>query len=212
MTPQTVNAYYNPALNEIVFPAGILQPPFFDADAPATWNYGAVGAVIGHEITHGFDDQGAQYDGRGNLQNWWTDADYTLFLARTSCITRQFAGFSVVGGGHVNGLLVTGEATADLGGVELSLRALAASAEGQAESSRSFDGIPANQLFFLGFANFWASNIRPEAEQIRAVVDPHPPARYRVNGTLANVPELQAAFGIPDASPMVANPRCALWE
>jgi putative endopeptidase len=212
MTPQTVNAYYNPALNEIVFPAGILQPPFFDEDAPATWNYGGVGAVIGHEITHGFDDQGAQYDGHGNLVSWWTDADYALFLARTSCVTRQFAGYTVAGGAHVNGRLVTGEATADLGGVELALRALAASAEGKAESGQTFDGYPANQLFFLAFANIWASNIRPEAEQLRAVVDPHPPPRYRVNGTLANVPELQAAFAIPDGSPMVAEPRCQLWE
>jgi putative endopeptidase len=212
MTPQTVNAYYNPSLNEIVFPAGILQPPFFDAEAPATWNYGAVGAVIAHEITHGFDDQGAQYDGHGNLVSWWTDTDYALFLARTSCITRQFSGFTVVGGEHVNGRLVTGEATADLGGVELALRALAASAEGRAESGQSFDGFTANQLFFLGFANIWAANIRPEAEQIRAVVDPHPPARYRVNGTLANVPEFQAAFAIPDGSPMVSQPRCELWE
>lgn len=212
MTPQTVNAYYNPSLNEIVFPAGILQPPFFDAEAPATWNYGAVGAVIGHEITHGFDDEGAQYDAHGNLVSWWTDADYAMFLARTSCVTQQYGGFTVTGGAHVNGRLVTGEATADLGGVELALRALAASAAGQEEAGRTFDGFTANQLFFLGFANIWASNIRPEAEQARAVVDPHPPARYRVNGTLANVPAFQAAFAIPEGSPMVARPRCERWE
>ena len=212
MTPQTVNAYYDPTLNVIVFPAGILQPPFFDEGAPATWNYGAVGTVIGHEISHGFDDQGAQYDARGNLVNWWTEADYKLFLARTSCITRQFSEYTVVGGARVNGLLVTGEATADLGGVELALRALAVSAEGKAEAGKRFDGFTANQLFFLGFANIWATNIRPEAERSRAVLDPHPPARYRVNGTLANVPELQAAFAIPAESPMVNHPRCGLWE
>ncbi|MFS8067518.1 MAG: M13 family metallopeptidase [Byssovorax sp.] len=212
MTPQTVNAYYDPSLNVIVFPAGILQPPFFGADAPATWNYGAVGAVIGHEITHGFDDQGAQYDGRGNLVNWWTEADYTLFLAHTSCVARQFSEFTVAGGERVNGLLVTGEATADLGGVQLALRALAASAEGQAEAGRRFDGFTADQLFFLGFANVWASNIRPEAERSRAVLDPHPPPRYRVNGTLSNVPEFQAAFAIPAGSPMVREDRCGLWE
>jgi putative endopeptidase len=212
MTPQTVNAYYNPALNEIVFPAGILQPPFFDEGAPATWNHGAVGAVIGHEITHGFDDQGARYDGHGNLENWWTDADYARFLARTSCITRQYAGYTVVGGGHVNGGLVTGEATADLGGVELSLRALAASPGGRAESGQILGGFPADQLFYLAFASIWATNIRPEAEATRTVVDPHPPARYRVNGTLANIPEFQAAFAIPSESPMVAEPRCTLWE
>jgi putative endopeptidase len=212
MTPQTVNAYYDPSRNVIVFPAGILQPPFFDAGAPATWNYGAVGAVMGHEITHGFDDQGAQYDGHGNLVNWWTDADYKLFLARTSCITRQFAEYTVAGGEHVNGLLVTGEATADLGGVELALRALAAAPEGAAELGQSVDGFTSNQLFFLGFASIWAANIRPEAERMRALLDPHPPARYRVNGTLSNVPELQAAFGIPAGSPMVSQVRCELWE
>ncbi len=152
---------------------------------------------MGHEITHGFDDQGAQYDGHGNLVNWWTDADYKLFLARTSCITRQFSGYTVAGGEHVNGLLVTGEATADLGGVELALRALAASPEGVAGLGQSVDGFTSNQLFFLGFASIWAANIRPEAERMRALLDPHPPARYRVNGTLSNVPELKAAFGIP---------------
>ena len=212
MTPQTVNAYYDPSRNVIVFPAGILQPPFFDAGAPATWNYGAVGAVMGHEITHGFDDQGAQYDGRGNLVNWWTDADYKLFLARTSCITQQFAEYTVVGGGRVNGLLVTGEATADLGGVELALRALAASPEGEAELGQREGGFTSDQLFFLGFASIWAANIRPEAERMRALLDPHPPARYRVNGTLSNVPEFQAAFGIPEGSPMVNEVRCELWE
>lgn len=212
MTPQTVNAYYDPSLNVIVFPAGILQPPFFAADAPASWNYGAVGTVIGHEISHGFDDQGAQYDGRGNLVNWWTEEDYTRFLAHTSCVAKQFSEYTVAGGAHVNGLLVTGEATADLGGVELALRALAVSAEGQVESDQRFDGFTANQLFFLGFANVWASNIRPEAERSRAVLDPHPPPRYRVNGTLSNVPEFQAAFAIPAESPMVRQTRCELWE
>jgi putative endopeptidase len=212
MTPQTVNAYYDPSLNVIVFPAGILQPPFFDADAPATWNYGAVGAVIGHEITHGFDDQGAQYDGHGNLANWWTDADYKLFLARTSCIAKQYSEYTVAGGQHVNGLLVTGEATADLGGVELALRALAVSPEGKAEAGQSVGGFTADQLFFLGFANVWAANIRPEAERMRVLLDPHPPARHRVNGTLSNVPEFQKAFQIPPGSPMVNDPRCELWE
>jgi putative endopeptidase len=212
MTPQTVNAYYDPSLNQIVFPAGILQAPFFDVTAPAAWNYGAIGTVIGHEISHGFDDQGAQYDPQGNLRNWWTEADYTLFLARTSCITRQYSEFGVVGGEHVNGRLVTGEATADLGGVELALRALAASPEGQAEAGQIHDGFTADQLFFLGFANIWATNIRPEAERSRALTDPHPPARYRVNGTLSNVPELQAAFAIPPGSPMVNPAPCGLWE
>ncbi|MFT3772942.1 MAG: M13 family metallopeptidase [Minicystis sp.] len=208
MTPQTVNAYYNPSLNEIVFPAGILQPPFFDPKAPTAWNYGAIGAVIAHEITHGFDDEGSQYDGHGNLNDWWTQEDAARFHARTACIAEQFSQFTVAGGVHVNGRLVTGEATADLGGVKLSLRALRARSqeEGQVVPGRSRE-----QIFFLSYANVWASNARPEQERLLAIVDPHPPPRFRVNGTLANLPEFQAAFDIPDGSPMVHVPRCEIW-
>ncbi|APR76167.1 Metallopeptidase [Minicystis rosea] len=207
MTPQTVNAYYNPALNEIVFPAGILQAPFFDTAAPPAWNYGAIGAVIAHEITHGFDDEGSQYDGHGNLRDWWTKEDAERFHERTRCVAEQFSRFTVAGGVHVNGALVTGEAVADLGGVKLALRALRARVpdQGTIEDRRR------DQVFFLSYANVWASNARPEEEQLLAIVDPHPPPRFRVNGTLANLPEFQAAFNIPDGSPMVHTPRCEIW-
>lgn len=208
MTPQTVNAYYDPALNQIVFPAGILQPPFFEKDAPEAWNYGAIGAVMGHEITHGFDDEGAQYDGEGNLHNWWTAEDAARFHARTTCVADQFSTFTVAGGVHVNGRLVTGEAVADLGGVRLAYRAL----QGLGLDLQTTQGpFNAAQIFFLSFAGVWASNARPQEEQLRAVVDPHPPPRYRVNGTLANLPEFQAAFHVPDHSPMVHLPRCEIW-
>ena len=208
MTPQTVNAYYDPSRNEIVFPAGILQPPFFDPTAPRAWNYGAIGAVIGHEITHGFDDQGSRYDGRGNLRDWWTADDARLFQARTRCIADQFSGYAVAGGERVNGPLVTGEATADLGGVVLSSRALQAA--GGTEGS-TVAGFTPTQLYFLSFANVWASNIRPQEEQLLVLVDPHPPARFRVDGTLANVLSFQTAFAVPAGSPMVNEPRCEIW-
>ena len=207
MTPQTVNAYYNPLLNEIVFPAGILQAPFFDPAAPTAWNYGGIGAVIAHEITHGFDDEGSQFDGRGNLNDWWTKEDAERFHARTRCIAEQFSRFTVAGGVHVNGRLVTGEAVADLGGAKLALLGLRARVPDRGtEMDRRRD-----QLFFLSFANVWASNARPEQEQLLAIVDPHPPPRFRVNGTVSNLPEWKAAFRVPDGSPMVHTPRCEIW-
>ncbi len=214
MTPQTVNAYYNPSLNEIVFPAGILQPPFFDPAAPAALNYGAIGAVIGHEITHGFDDQGCQFDGRGNLKNWWTDEDFKKFQAATAAISDQFAQYTVAGGMHLQGKLVTGEAVADLGGVKLAWRAFQAApsnlAQNPPDNQKYGDFTPA-QLFFLGFAHVWATNIRPEEAQRLVLTDPHPPALWRVNGTLVNVPEFQKAFGLPDHSPMVNPKRAVIW-
>jgi putative endopeptidase len=211
MTPQTVNAYYNPSLNEIVFPAGILRPPFFDPAAPAAWNHGAIGAVIGHEITHGFDDEGSQYDGHGNLRDWWTVEDAARFHARTSCIAAQFSRFAVAGGATVNGRLVTGEATADLGGVKLAFLALASRAPEAPPGAPKIAGFSPEQLFFLSFANVWASNARPEEERLLVLIDPHPPARYRVDGTLANLLEFRAAFDVPTNSPMAHEPRCEIW-
>jgi putative endopeptidase len=216
MTPQTVNAYYNPSLNEIVFPAGILQPPFFDPAAPAALNYGAIGAVMGHEITHGFDDQGCQFDGRGNLKNWWTEDDLKRFQAATTAISDQFAKYTVAGGAHVQGKLVTGEAVADLGGVKLAWRAFQAAQvnatprDPASDKSKYGDFTP-DQLFFLGFAHVWAMNIRPEEADRLVLIDPHPPAVWRVNGTLVNLPEFQKAFGIPDNSPMVNPQRAVIW-
>ncbi len=211
MTPQTVNAYYDPSNNEIVFPAGILQPPFFNADAIAAVNYGAAGVVMGHEITHGFDDQGSQYDAKGNLNNWWTKADKKAFKERTQCVVHQFSGYTVNGDTHVQGKLVTGEAIADIGGVKLAYNAFQASDAGKAEQGKTYDGFTADQLFFLSFANVWASNIRPAEASRRITIDPHPPAKYRVNGTLSDTPEFQQAFGIKDGAPMAPKHRCEIW-
>lgn len=209
MTPQTVNAYYDPSMNNINFPAGILQPPFFDPKAPAAVNYGALGFVMGHEMTHGFDDQGAQFDGHGNLKNWWTPEDLKKFQAATACISDHFSRYTVDGDLHVQGKLVTGEATADLGGLTLAWRAFHASPTYR--QARTIDGFTPDQQFFLGAAHVWASNIRPEEARRLVTIDPHPPAMYRVNGTVANMPQFQQAFGVPSASPMVNKHRCVIW-
>ncbi|HET7306897.1 MAG TPA: M13 family metallopeptidase [Gammaproteobacteria bacterium] len=209
MTPQTVNAYYNPSMNEIVFPAGILQPPFFNPNAPAAINYGEIGAAIGHEITHGFDDQGSQYDGQGNLRNWWTAGDLTRFKAQAKCITDQFSTYTVAGGAHVQGNLVTGEAIADLGGLKLAY--LAYHASDAAKHAHSIGGFTPDQLFFWAYANSWAASTRPKAAQLKVRVDPHPPAKYRVNGTVANMPQFKKAWHLTDSSPMVNKRICQIW-
>jgi len=209
MTPQTINAYYDPSLNNINIPAGILQPPFFDPKAPSALNYGAIGFVVGHEMTHGFDDQGAQFDGKGNLNNWWTPADLKNFKAATQCIADNFSKYTVADNIHLLGNLVVGEATADLGGLTLASRAFHASAD--FAQAKTLAGYTPDQQFFLGAAHIWASNIRPEEQRHNAIVDVHPPAIYRVNGTLANMPLFQQAFAVPDDSPMVNHPRCVIW-
>jgi putative endopeptidase len=196
-------------MNNINFPAGILQPPFFDPNAPAAVNFGAVGFVMGHEMTHGFDDQGAQFDGHGNLKNWWTADDLKKFHAATDCISDHFSSYTVAGGAHVQGHLITGEATADLGGLTLAYRAFHAS---QAyKDAKTIDGFTPDQQFFLGAAHVWAENVRPEEQIRRVTIDPHPPGKYRVNGTLANMPAFQQAFGIKDGSAMVNKDRCVIW-
>jgi putative endopeptidase len=209
MTPQTVNAYYDPSNNNINFPAGILQPPFFDPKAPLAVNYGALGFVMGHEMTHGFDDQGSQFDGHGNLKNWWTAQDKKKFDAATACISDHFSKYPVDGDLHVQGHLVTGEATADLGGLTLAWRAFHASPA--YKNAKKIDGFTPDQQFFLGAAHVWALNIRPQAERAQVTTDPHPPAIYRVNGTLANMPQFQKAFHVPNDSPMVNKHRCKIW-
>ena len=209
MYPQMVNAYYDPSMNNINFPAGILQPPFFDPKAPAAVNYGALGFVMGHEMTHGFDDQGAQFDGHGNMHNWWTPQDKKKFDAATACISSHFSKYPVDGDLHVQGKLITGEATADLGGLTLAWRAFHASEA--YKHAKTIDGFTPDQQFFLGAAHVWASNIRPQAERAQVTTDPHPPAKYRVNGTLANMPQFQAAFHVPENSPMVNKHRCVIW-
>jgi putative endopeptidase len=209
MTPQEVNAYYDPPMNNINFPAGILQPPFFDPKAPAALNYGAIGWVMGHETTHGFDDEGSKFDGHGNLKNWWTPEDAKRFHAATACISNQFSGYTVDGSLHLQGNLVMGEATADLGGLMLAWRAFHASSA--YKTAKTIDGFTPDQQFFLGSAHVWADNTRPAEARRLVTVDPHAPPLYRVNGTLANLPQFQQAFHIPANSPMVNAHRCAIW-
>ncbi|HEY1892331.1 MAG TPA: M13 family metallopeptidase [Steroidobacteraceae bacterium] len=209
MRPQEVNAYYSAAMNNINFPAGILQPPFFDPKAPMAVNYGAAGWVMGHEMTHGFDDHGAQFDGHGNLKNWWTADDSKRFHAATACISDHFSTYTVDGDFHVQGKLVTGEETADLGGLTLALRAFHASSA--YKNAKTVDGFTPDQQFFLGAAHVWADNTRPAEARRLVTIDPHAPPQYRVNGTIANMPQFQEAFHVPAGSPMVNAQRCVIW-
>jgi putative endopeptidase len=212
MTPPTVNAYYNPSMNEIVFPAGILQSPFFDPNADDAVNYGAIGAVIGHEMTHGFDDQGAQFDAEGNLKNWWTEDDLKNFKGRTECVVNEFNSFVVdeKENLHQNGKLVVGEAVADLGGLTIAYAAFQKSLEGKPRPA-DIDGFTPEQRFFLGFAQVWAGSARPEFERLQTNTDPHPLPRFRVNGTVSNMPQFAQAFGCKTGEPMVRADRCQIW-
>jgi putative endopeptidase len=211
MTPPTVNAYYNPNMNEIVFPAGILQPPFFDASADDALNYGGIGAVIGHEMTHGFDDEGAQYDAHGNLRNWWTDDDLKNFKERAACIEREFDSFNVADDLHENGKLVLGESIADLGGLTIAHMAFDRTPE--AQSGEAADGFTPEQRFFLSFARIWGTTARPQYERLMVTVDPHPLPRFRANGALINIPEFATAFSCQAGDPMArpADQRCKIW-
>ena len=212
MTPQTVNAYYDPSLNSLNIPAGILQPPYFDKNWPAAVNYGATGATtVGHEMTHGFDDEGAKFDGHGNLKNWWAPQDLKRFQAETRCVAEQFSSYMVPGGMHVQGDLVTGEAVADLGGLILARRALHAMTPAAGASSAAGQDRSVDRQFYLAFAHSWAGQMRPEQAQELVTTDPHPPAEFRTNGSLANDPEFQASFAIPSPSPMVKAKRCVIW-
>ena len=203
--PQIINAYYDDSMNNINFLAGILQPPFFDPGAPAAFNYGAVGAVIGHEITHGFDDQGSQFDGHGNLVNWWSREDNEKFQAGVDCIANQYSGYTVDGDMHLKGKLVAGESIADLGGVLLAFRAFQAS-PGYA-TAPSTSGYTPDQQFFIAYARMWGEDVRPEQARLWAASDPHPPGNHRVNGTLANVPQFARAYGGTTADVK----RCVIW-
>ena len=212
MTPPTVNAYYSAPNNEIVFPAGILQPPFFDANADDALNYGSIGAVIGHEVTHGFDDSGSQFDPQGNLRNWWTEEDRKKFTARAECVADQFSGYQATDGTKLNGKLVLGESIADLGGITIAYDALKKSMEGKPRPA-NIDGFTPEQRFFIGWGVVWAMTQRPESERQQALSDPHPLSRYRVNGPLSNLPEFAAAFGCKAGDAMVrpADRRCSVW-
>lgn len=211
MTPPTINAYYNPPYNEIVFPAGILQPPFFDMNADDAANYGAIGAVIGHEMGHGFDDQGSKFDAQGNLKNWWTPEDRRKFEERAGCIVDQFFNLDVGEGLRHNGKLVTGEAMGDLGGLTIAYRAYKRSLKGK--EAPVMDGYTGDQRFFLAFARVWASSSRPEATRLQLNTDPHPLGKFRAIGTLQNMPEFQKAFSCKQGDAMVRPPdkQCKLW-
>ena len=210
-TPPTVNASYSSNRNDITFPAGILQPPFYDPNADDAYNYGGIGTVIGHEMTHGFDDQGAKFDPQGNLRNWWTPEDLKNFQARTDCIGNEYSEFNVAPQININGKLVTGEATADLGGATLALRAYERSLQGKPRPN--LDGFTPEQRFFLGFAQVWGENMAAEEATRRALTDTHAQGPFRVNGTVSNMPAFQRAFHCAEGSPMVreASKRCAIW-
>ncbi len=212
MTPPTSNAYYNPLLNEIVFPAGILQPPAFRMDASDAVNYGAIGVVIGHEISHGFDDQGAQFDAQGRLSNWWTDADLKKFQAKGQCVVDQFEGYFIEPGIHHNGRLVLGESIGDLAGARIASRAYQLSRQGKPPEP-SLDGFTPEQQFFVGWGQFRGDAIRPETQRLMVQGDPHPTGQFRVIGSLSNLPEFAKAFACPAGASMVRPPeqRCQVW-
>ena len=211
MSPPTVNAYYNPLINEIVFPAGILQPPFFDAEADDAYNYGGMGSVIGHEMSHGFDDTGAQFDATGNLKNWWTEDDLKNFKARAQCVINQFNGFEVEKGLNVNGNLVVGESIGDLGGLVIAYAAFQKATAGKPK--KVIDGFTPEQRFFLGYARGWATNMRPELARLITKTNPHPLPKFRVNGPLSNMPQFAEAFSCKAGDPMVRaeKDRCQIW-
>jgi putative endopeptidase len=209
MTPPTVNAYYNSSMNEIVFPAGILQPPFYDPNADDAVNYGGIGAVIGHEISHGFDDQGSKFDGKGNLHEWWTADDRKSFTERGNCVVNQFNGYEVEPGLHQNGKLVLGESIGDLGGLAIAYAAYEKSIEGN--RPKDIDGFTPEQRFFLGWAQVWGTNQRAEAARLQTNTDPHPLARFRGNGPLSNMEAFAKAFGCKKGDPMVREQVCKIW-
>ena len=211
MTPPTVNAYYNPVMNEIVFPAGILQPPFFDPHADDASNYGAIGAVIGHEMTHGFDDEGRKFDAQGNLRDWWTPQDAKNFNERAQCIENQFDGYQVQKDIHENGKLVIGESIADLGGLKIAYRALQKTLQG--EKVPLIGSFTPDQRFFLAYAQIWAANDRPEFERLMVNTDPHPLARFRAIAAPSNMPAFAEAFACKAGDAMVRPPamRCQIW-
>jgi putative endopeptidase len=212
MTPPTVNAYYNPAMNEIVFPAGILQPPFFSATADDAVNYGGMGSVIGHEMSHGFDDQGAQFDPQGNLKNWWSDADLAAFKQKTGLVSSQFDTYTVNDSVHVQGKLTLGENIADLGGLNIAYAALEKALAGKPRPPL-IDGFTPEQRFFLAWAQIWRQNITPQMAAQRVLTDPHAPGRWRVDGPISNMPEFAAAFGCKPGDPMVRADaqRAVIW-
>jgi endothelin-converting enzyme/putative endopeptidase len=210
MTPPTVNAYYSPLLNDINFPAGILQPPFYDNEMDDAVNFGGIGSVIGHEITHGFDDEGRQFAADGTLNDWWTETDAKEFEKRADCFVQEYGSFVAVDDVKLNGKLTLGENTADNGGVRIAYMALLQTL-GDAAKAKPIDGFTPEQRFFLGWGQIWCQNRTPESERLRAQTDPHSPGRYRVNGVVSNMPEFWKAFGCKPGSAMVRENACRVW-
>jgi predicted metalloendopeptidase len=209
MTPPTVNAYYAPPQNNINFPAGILQPPFYNAKADDAVNYGSIGVVIGHELTHGFDDQGRRYDGQGNLRDWWTPADAKAFQTRADCVSQEYGEFAPIEGVKLNGKLTLGENAADNGGIHLAYMALLDSLANH--TIPNADGLTPEQQFFLGYAQIWCENMTPESARLSAATNPHSPGEFRVNGVLENLPEFEKAFACKVGDPMVSSNPCRVW-
>jgi putative endopeptidase len=213
MTPPTVNAYYSPSFNDINFPAGILQPPFYDVSKDAAVNFGAIGVVIGHEMTHGFDDQGSKYDGKGNVNNWWTPDDRKAFDERTGCEVNEYGSFEPVPGQKLNGKLTLGENTADNGGIRIAYQALMSvlAQEGGNAETKTIDGYTPSQRYFIAFAQVWCESSKDEYARVAARTDPHSPGRFRTNGVVRNFDEFGKAFGCKKGQPMMPNDPCVVW-
>jgi endothelin-converting enzyme/putative endopeptidase len=209
MTPPTVNAYYNPQMNDINFPAGVLEPPLYDIKLDDAPNYGNTGSTIGHELTHGFDDEGRQFDAKGNLRDWWTPQDAENFTKRAQCVVDQYAQYTVIDDIKINSKLTEGEDVADLGGTILAWAAWKAAEQGKQLENR--DGFTPDQRFFIGLAQWACENERPENQRVNAITDPHSPGKYRINGVVVNMPEFQQAFSCKAGQPMVKENRCRVW-
>jgi endothelin-converting enzyme/putative endopeptidase len=209
MTPPTVNAYFDPQMNDINFPAGVLQPPLYDPKLDDAPNYGNTGATIGHELTHAFDDEGRQFDSKGDLRDWWTPEDAKGFEQRIGCVRTQYAGYVIVDDIHINSKLTSGEDVADLGGTLLAYMAWKKETAG--EHLPNHDGFTPDQRFFVGMAQWACSNERPENERVQAATDPHSPSFARINGVVSNLPEFQKAFACKAGQPMVHEPNCKVW-
>jgi len=209
MTPPTVNAYYDPQMNDINFPAGVLQPPAFDPKSDAAPNYGDTGGTVGHELTHGFDDEGRQFDAQGNLRDWWTEEDGKEFVKRASCISDQYSTYTIIDDVKINGKLTLGEDVADLGGLLLAYMAWKADTAGL--TLEPIDGLTPDQRFFVGYGQSWCGQSHDETKRLRATVDPHSPEKYRTNGVVSNMPQFQEAFHCKAGSPMVNQNQCRVW-
>ncbi|HET9742519.1 MAG TPA: M13 family metallopeptidase, partial [Terriglobales bacterium] len=222
MTPPTVNAYYSPAFNDINFPAGILQPPFFDSSVDDAVNFGGIGAVIGHELTHGFDDQGSKFDPKGDLRNWWTPADAKAFQERVSCVADEYSSFEPLPGLHIKGRLTLGENTADNGGVRVAMRALH-DRQAQEEKTekgggqeapldtQTIKGFTPEQRLFIGYGQIWCENASPESLRLQVLTNPHSPGRFRVNGVMQNSDDFAKAFSCKAGDKMVSENACHVW-